>query len=410
MRRGLILPFTPAERRLVAGAGIGMAGGFAATFNASFSLFLKPISADLGVGRAGVSLLVTGAFLGYAIGALILGPLYDRLGARRVLAVGMTTFAALLALLGIAPLPLAPMVGLCLLLGIAGATTAPTGYVLILSKAVTHRLGLALGLAMLGVGIGIVAMPLVTQRLIAGFGWRGAYIALGLFALATGCSALALIGRAHPARVSTLATAGDGVSPRAALASWRLWLIGVHALLLGGVGFGASTHFVAIVTDNGLTPQAAAKGAAMVGLGLFGARLGAALLLDYVFAPLVAAAACVMGAIGLVLLTGVGALHPGILPLAAVLIGLLVGSEGDTLPYLVRRYFGTRSFGTIFGGVICMGALGGMAGPIVLGSMFDRFGDYTGALRVGAALAAASGLSLLLLGRYPRDADRSAPE
>jgi MFS transporter, OFA family, oxalate/formate antiporter len=85
---------------------------------------------------------------------------------------------------------------------------------------------------------------------------------------------------------------------------------------------------------------------------------------------------------------------------AALMTGLLLGSEGDTMPYLTRRYFGLISFGAIYGCVIGLAAIGGMVGPLIFGRTFDVTGNYDLILRLGAVIVIVSGLLLLLLGPY----------
>lgn len=86
---------------------------------------------------------------------------------------------------------------------------------------------------------------------------------------------------------------------------------------------------------------------------------------------------------------------------AAVLLGLGAGGTSSTTPYLLTRYFGLRSFSTLYGLTWTFYAIAGGAGPVLLGRVFDRTGSYTSVLTMlgfGSALSAAL---MLLLPRYP---------
>jgi len=77
---------------------------------------------------------------------------------------------------------------------------------------------------------------------------------------------------------------------------------------------------------------------------LFGWR-GA--LLDRFFAARVSFVLLSMAALGTFLLAGAQSLQMG--ELAAVLIGFGMGGEADVIPYMLSRYFGLRSFATLYG-------------------------------------------------------------
>jgi hypothetical protein len=67
---------------------------------------------------------------------------------------------------------------------------------------------------------------------------------------------------------------------------------------------------------------------------------------------------------------------------AAVLIGFSMGGESDVAPYLIARYFGLRSFSTLYGFTWTAYAMSAALGSILLGRAFDATGSYN-ALLVG---------------------------
>ena len=85
----------------------------------------------------------------------------------------------------------------------------------------------------------------------------------------------------------------------------------------------------------------------------------------------------------------------------AVLLGLAAGAELDLLAYLTSRYFGTRHYGAVFGGIYAFFTVGSGLAPLIYARVFDMLGTYRPMLAVAAiAIVVAVGL-LLALGAYP---------
>jgi MFS family permease len=78
-----------------------------------------------------------------------------------------------------------------------------------------------------------------------------------------------------------------------------------------------------------------------------------------------------------------------------------MGGEGDVTPYLLSRYFGLKSFSTLYGFTWTAYAIAGAVGPIIMGRAFDVTGSYSGLLMVLAGVTLAAGSLMLLLPPYP---------
>jgi len=97
--------------------------------------------------------------------------------------------------------------------------------------------------------------------------------------------------------------------------------------------------------------------------------------------------------------------------LAAVMfLSVAAGVEYDLLAYLIARYMGMRSYGTLYSIAFGLFAIGAGAGPSVLGHAFDASATYAQGLLVCGALLIFSALVLLTLGRYPRFVDAPVVE
>ena len=163
---------------------------------------------------------------------------------------------------------------------------------------------------------------------------------------------------------------------------------------------GAITHLSPLLTDRGVSAATAALAASALGLASFCGRLLTGFLLDRFFGPRVGLCLLLITALGIFLLSLARSAPAGIA--AAMLIGLGLGAEADITPYLLTRYFGLRSFSTLYGFTWSAYALAGAIGPVVMGRAFDVTGSYAALLVLLATATALSAGLYLFLPKYPR--------
>lgn len=395
---------------LLLATSIGLAGGYTALFAGTTGVFLLPIASSLGSGRAVASTCLAMASLGLAVGAPLAGKLMDRYGADRVIAVSLVLFVACLLSIGLGPTtPL--LLGMkTFAIGLLGVATSPVGYLPILARSFERRTGFAFGVASIGAGVGAASAPWIARWATTHYGWQQAYSVLGLVAAIMGLVALLLLR--IDSRTNRLAPASPGADQQVAskplqesLAQPRFWVISISIAIVAAVGLGCMVHIPALLTDKGLSPERAVAGAAFSAIGLTVGRFGTGVLLDIVSARVVAAGAFSLGAVGAAILATSSHNPPyALLATGAALTGLLIGAEGDLMPFLVKRYFGLGSFGSVYGVMISLFCFGTLAGPILFGVAFDRFRSYTPVMTFAAAACVASAFAITLIGpyRYPR--------
>lgn len=400
-------PAPPAGRwtyiAVILGAALGMLAGYAPLFNATAGVFVKPLAAEFGWGRSEASLSYAASMFGLAIVSPLVGTMMDRFGIRRVIAVSALVFGVATACMALQNGSKALWVSLSVVVGIFGAATSVLGYLTVLPQWFDRRLGLALGIAMCGLGAGTVLMPATAQYLVTGYGWRTAYVVLGLSSIVLSLVACTLLRERKASGIDmkrSMATAVDGVPLRQALRSYRLWAIWAVFVLASSATLSLGPHLPAMFADRGFSPADAARSASMVGGGLLIGRLLTGILIDRIHAPFVACVFFVGGALGIFILRSTHDYQ--LLLVATTLIGLTIGAEGDLISYLVRSYFGLRAFGALFGIAFSGYGFGAVIGPVGLGAWFDRHGSYDVPLLVLPGMLLAAGALTLSLGRYLR--------
>jgi MFS family permease len=331
--------------------------------------------------------------------------LIDRRGARGVIA-----GSALLFALGVFLLPTFPnsllFFGLVtFLIGLVAIGTAPVGYLSVLPRVFSQRLGLALGLSMTGLGVGAMLFPIAAQIWIAAYGWGTAYRLMAGVILLLGVLAVPILSwGAGPAASVAGARKQDrlgspaGDTLQAALCSWRFWMIGAVFFVTGAYVLGAVIHMSALLTDRGIPPHVAAGIVSLIGVGLVVGRVGTGAMLDRFPVRAVTGTAFLLGSAGLC--TVVPEVHASLPVIAAgaVLLGVCVGAEGDLMPFIVRRQFGLKSLGALYGVIFSTYALGAMAGPVVYALAFDATRSYSVVLESGIAACACCALMTTLVG------------
>jgi len=375
------------------------------------NVFMVPVTTELGWSRG----LFSSGLLASAIASPIMTPLFgrlmDRYGIHKIALPASVLYG--LALASFSLLNANRVWQIYLMFFCASGFGAAVGP-LVYSKAITawfdKERGLALGIATCGVGLGTFVMPVMAQIFIGTFGWRIGYVAVGVTTWLLSFSMISIFVREPPGYVERMreahasAAAGGpqpfGISARAAITGTRQFtLLFIIFLLEGTANNGIlSGHFVPMLLDRGYSvPQAVAL-LGSSGLAAMVARVIVGFCLDYVSGPIFCCIVMFLPVLGVGLLAS----HAGVPApfFAAICIGLAIGAEVDMLGFFVSRYFGRRSFGTLYGLIFAAFTIGIGVGPAILGFGYDHFHSYDQVLRVFVAMLVVAALLFLPLGKY----------
>ena len=365
----------------------------------TFGVFLKPIAEQMDWSRGTMSLGVAIALTFAGLMTPLVGRFIDRWGVQRVLLFSITVFALSVAAISLAPANVAGFVALYAIAGLLSSGQAPLPY----AKAITSRFdahrGLALGIAMAGVGIGTALMPQVASFLIKTFDWRQAYIVLACLTWLIAFPAAFFVNdlRSGETVIAAHMTAGDDVV--SALRSRAFWSTAVAVFFVVIALNGAIAHLLALLTDRGMASSTATSLLIGVGLATILGRLISGFLLDRVFAPHLAAGIFLIPLIGMTtLLLGGASLIAGLA--TAICFGFSLGAEVDIVGYLVGRYFGLRHYGEIYGCIFAIFTIGSGLGPYLMGLSFDKTHSYSAALGIFCGMLIVASATIWRLGPY----------
>ena len=368
----------------------------------SFPVFLKPIAEEFAWSRQAVASAFGISALMAAVLSAPVGYLVDRVGARRIVLPSLAGAGVVFILRAwIAP-PFWQVAVLFGLSGLFGLGAGPVAYGRLLASWFEVRRGQALGVLMAGSALGAIVHPLAAQALIDRYGWRSAQWMLGLVML-FGLPIVARFVRRRPdADARRTRAAAGGVAAAVALRSRVFWAL-AFVLLCDSLANGSlAVHLPALLSDRGVDDAGAALALSAMGTAALAGRLGAGWLLDRVFAIHISVALLLVAAAGLLILTSATSLAAG--AAGAAMVGLGMGGESDVTPYLLTRYFGLRSFSTLYGAMFTATAIAWGIGPALMGRAFDVEGSYGPHLVRLAALLAVAVAVMLTLPTYTRDA------
>jgi OFA family oxalate/formate antiporter-like MFS transporter len=411
----------------VTAAASGIEFANAASAIGILTIFVNPMTREFGWSRteiAGATSL--GAILGAAL-APISGRLVDKMGSRLLLTAGGVLVALACLYLSAAQTLLGFYVAFTLsrvadqgLIKIGASTTV--------GKWFQRYRGRATGLVFFAGSAGIIVLAPVVQLIINTWGWRTAWMMLGILMLSLGVLPSALIIRRQPEDLG-LAVDGASLSERSLSTAtsfphpaqvppeeehWPLnrvirtpafWLILLSLFVASTATSGVGLHLVPHLTQQGLSVPAAVGAISIMSItGALGA-LVLGVMAERTSPRLMITLAYLLGALSMMVLIMADTLPETYLFAA---IQGIAGSGINTLaPILWASYYGRWTLGSIYGLSRAAQVTGFALGPLISGLVYDATGSYQEAFIYFAFLAAGASLLLMTVRRPARTASHT---
>jgi len=415
----------------IVGVGIlvNIAGTFA--FSSTLSIFLKPITEELGVSRGAFSLIRTFEIGVAAMIVPILGPWIDRHGGRGVLVLGVLMEGTGLLLSSLVQNFWQFALVRCSLVIAGEALLGSLVINVTIAQWFVRKRGRAMGIANLGTGIAKLSIPLCAAYLFVLVGWRNTWAIFGIVApLLVVAPALIFVRRSPedmglrpdgepplqgpdklPSNGEVLATAKWATLPAEtvwsrteALHLPTFWLLvvtfGIASVGIASVGIaGLNLHIYSYVTDIGYSPLIAASFMSTIALTQLGSTLVWGVLADRFDIRKVSCVQFIIQGVGLVVAISSA-------DILLVYAGFFLYGTGLAGSFVLREviwanFFGRVSLGTVRGLSLFFSHLFAAGGAPFFGFLHDRMGSYNLSFTIFSCALFTSSL-LILLAKPPR--------
>lgn len=377
--------------------------------NVSAGAFIAPLEKAFGWGRSEA----TAGLLLYSIvsifGQPITGRLIDRFGPRPIALTGIVTIGITFALLATANGTLGQWLGLWLIYAItAQLMLMPTWAAAVASEFEAGR-GLALAATLSGGALATLLVPLASTLLIEHYGWRGAYVIMGLVPSAVVFLLAWRFFHSRADRKRTNGTAAAATELRGLTMQQAIRTSTFYKLLFGtlfsyALMVGTMLHMIPLLSASGLGREQAAIAAGTLGITTVIGKLVCGALVNRVPGHYLSA-----GVLALAVITFLALMMPSdsvlLRSIAIAPLGFALGGQLEMVVYLTTRHFGLRAFGSIFGFITIGLTASSGAGPFIAGWLFDISGGYHLMLVIGIPAALFGSLVMLSIGHYPERAD-----
>jgi predicted MFS family arabinose efflux permease len=393
---------------LVLAAAAGFS--FMSVITSGMGAFFGPLGDEFHWNRTTLS-------IGMAIGGIVnivlspfMGAVIDRVGSRRMALPGLAVLMIATAAFGLANGSVWQWNALWLFYGMAQLMVMMSVWTAAVAGAFTSGRGLAMGMTLTGAAVAQTLMPVLATTLIAQFGWRLAFAIVGFSWGGLALLLCVLFFRAPPTAALVAPSEKQAAPDTSQLEgltiaqAWRdraLWSIAISTFLVMALTSGLFIHQIPILTDAGVTREHAAWLAALGGVAGIAGKLLTGGLMDRFNPNWVGGITLGITALAFAFL--IDGVRSEVFIVVAILVnGYAAGTKLQICSYLTARYAGLRNYGSIFGFMVSMIAVGAAVGPIVAGRAYDLTGGYTPFLLLGAIGCFIGGGLIISLPRRPR--------
>lgn len=375
----------------------------------SLTVFLGPLTREFGWSRAQ-------AVIGLTIVALlavplspVVGAVVDRWGSRRLALPGVVLSGLAFAAFGLANGSTVQWIVLWVAYAIVALSIKTTVWTAAVSSVFSVNRGLALAVTLCGTAVAQTLAPLIAQWLVSTWGWRQAFVWMGL---GWGAVAFLLVlffffdardherDRVRQGGAAAAPAALGGLTLGQAYRTPVILRIAAAVLLTTLLGSAVTIHKVPILTELGLSLAGAAWIASSAGVAGIAGKILTGWLYDRTRSDWISPLSMGLPAVAF------GLMLPPLRSTESVIAGMVLlgyasGAQLQVVTYLVSRHGGLRHFGKIFGVLASLLAAGTGVGPLLAGILYDQSGAYAPLLMLGVPVGLLCGALVARLGPYP---------
>ena len=379
----------------------------------TMSVFIYPISQDLGWNRTLIAGAASVGGLVASVASPLVGWLIDRYGVRLVLTTSVLVLGLSIMSLSWATLPLTFYLAYATGRAIF-SSPIKIGSSVAVSRWFIEKRGRATGLLFLSHSAGMTTFPLVAGIVVALRGWQDAWMFLGVIVWVVALVPSFLIvqspedaglrpdgvGAASAARTTSSGSARDPIwTLSQAARTPALWLLALAGGFVFMIQAGTNVHIGAYFRDQDISTAFAAIALSVNAMSTGFGSLVWGMLLDRAPVRYVFAAVALLMTAGAALFVTADTVVEALA--FSCLFGASIGGILVVPPVAFANYFGRASLGAIRGVTEPFASLGQAFGVVFSGFIFDTTGSYHAAFLTFASFGAAT-VVILLMAKPPR--------
>ena len=361
--------------------------------NGSFSVFFKPLSAELGLNRAVTSIASSVQGGVGAVVSPIGGWASDKYGPRRLMLSGVIMMGV--ALIGLSFSDNLPMFYLFYVFNALGYVCGgPLPCQVLISRWFDKNRGKAMGIAYLGIGTGGALVPQIAAGLEKNIGWHNALASLGFLIIIFALPMVYFIKGAS-VKPAIPGKSAEAIPIKSILTNKYFYILALGSMCsIGAVG-GVGQHLKLYLRDINYSQGDAANVMSFMLLSSLAGRLLMGWLADIFPRKYVMILIYLIVALAIPLLLMPD--FPSRVYIFAVIFGIGLGGDYMIIPLMAGDLFGVRALGRTMGIILVADGVAESLFPMFLGAMHDAQKTYSTAflILIGIALTGAFIVSFL---------------
>lgn len=379
--------------------------GLPASMVALYALgqFLGPLEQSFGWSRTEASIGLSIALVISFLMMPVIGRLVDRRNARWLILPGFVLTGVSLAAFSLATQSLGLWIALWCLHALGATLIGPAIWLAVIADAFDKQRNMAIAVVLCGSGIASALGPASARYLIDLSGWRTAFVMLAVVWIVPAFLLACLFFFDRRPRNGAVSKARTQASPPPA--NLRRTYFSANFIKLAVAVVASQTalsaymiHLAPALADKGFSLTHAASIAGLAGIAAIPGKIMIGYVFDRMGKTSVSVGIMTLVALACVLLA-LDSQSLAAAICATTLLGISAGAMMAFIACLSRDLFHASIFGTVYGAMTSLSALGGAMGPLAASVVHDQTGSYAFAFWIGVGVAAVSALLLSSLTR-----------